>query len=126
MEALMIWGASAVTLGVNQTISRLVARPRPTDDLVQILRDLDTFSFPSGHVTYYVVFLGVLSFVSAGRMAPGPVRRVFHSTVVVALLAVGLSRIYLGAHWIGDVVAGYAIGAAVVGGTVAVSRHLRR
>ena len=126
IEALVMWGATLVTLGIDQTIGRLVARPRPTDDLVQTLRDLDGFSFPSGHVTYYVVFLGVLSYVSVRNIPPGPVRLILHTAVVIALLAVGLSRIYLGAHWIGDVVAGYAVGAAVVGGSIAVLRHWRR
>ena len=126
IELLVMCGAALVTSGVDQIIGRLVARPRPADDLVQILRELDGFSFPSGHVTYYVVFLGVLTYVSARDMPPGPVRLILHSAVLIALLAVGFSRIYLGAHWIGDVLAGYAVGAAVVAGSLAVLRRWRR
>ncbi len=42
------------------------------------------------------------------------------------LVAVGASRVYLGAHWSGDVVAGYALGAMIVAATVGLWRLWRR
>ena len=51
--SLVIWAAVVATALFSHTVNRMVARPRPADDLVHIFRDLDGFSFPSGHVTHY-------------------------------------------------------------------------
>ena len=120
--SLMIWVAVVVTAVSNYTVTRIVARPRPDGDLVQTFRDLDGFSFPSGHVMYYVVFLGTLAFITTQKMQPGASRWLIRASLVLALAAVGVSRIYLGAHWLGDVVAGYALGGLVAAGAVAIRR----
>jgi undecaprenyl-diphosphatase len=110
----LILAATSAGYVIRTALKMLIARPRPTDDLVQVIEQADGYSFPSGHVMHYVVFLGTLGFIVSTRMKPGVGRRVVQVAVVVALVAVGLSRIYLGAHWLGDVVAGYAFGAVVV------------
>ena len=81
-------------------------RTRP--DLWPALVTEKTASFPSGHATMTTVFFG------------GIVALVFHLTKnrraragalfagVMIVLAVGFTRIYLGAHWLTDVLAGYA------------------
>ena len=72
------------------------------------------YSFPSGHVIHYVVLLGALAFILSRAMKPGAARRLVYVAMALALMIVGLSRIYLGVHGLGDVIAGYAIGAVVV------------
>ena len=116
--SLLVLAVISVTGAVNHTVRVLVARPRPTDDLVEIVRELGGSSFPSGHVMHYVVMLGMLGFVSTQRM-PGTGRWLARGALVLPLVAIGVSRIYLGAHWPGDVVAGYAFGAAIAAGAVA-------
>ena len=116
--SLLVLAVISVTGAVNHTVRVLVARPRPADDLVEIVRELGGFSFPSGHVMYYVVVLGMLVFVSTQRM-PGTGRWLARGALVLPLVAIGVSRIYLGAHWPSDVVAGYAFGAAIAVGAVA-------
>ncbi len=106
--ALLI-GAVGVYAGV-QLLKAGVDRPRPARPLV----DTEGSSFPSGHAAYSTLWIGVA--VVAARVAPGLGRR---ATLVGAGLAiavvVGLSRVYLRAHYWSDVAAGWGLGAAVLG-----------
>ena len=115
---LLLLAVIVATAAVNHTVRILVARPRPADDLVEIVRELGGSSFPSGHVMYYVVVIGLLAFFSTQRMQPGRGRWLVRAAAVLPLAAIGVSRIYLGAHWLGDVVAGYAFGAGMAVGAV--------
>ena len=109
------------------TVKLVVARARPTADLVTIVRHATGYSFPSGHVVHYVVFFGALAYVChrclAGTAAYTGPRRMPDAvvrwtllalrTVCLALIAlVGVSRVFLGAHWPSDVAGGYLIGGA--------------
>jgi len=120
-EGGLILLATLVSSGVNLAVKEAVARPRPPADVAGVFGDLDGFSFPSGHVMHYVVFLGALAAVSTWNMKPGA-RWLIHLALVMALMAVGVSRIYLGAHWLGDVVGGYAFGAVVLAAFVGLWR----
>ncbi len=67
-----------------------------------------TFSYPSGHALGSMVLYGFLSYVFATiypRYA-----RVFYGVATLLIVAIGLSRLYLGVHWPTDIVAGYGIG----------------
>lgn len=77
------------------------------------MQQADSYAFPSGQVTHYAVFLGTLLFVTWISMRPTIAVRLFQGALVLTMAVVGLARIYLGAHWLGDVVAGYAFGAAL-------------
>jgi membrane protein DedA with SNARE-associated domain/membrane-associated phospholipid phosphatase len=93
-----------------------IDRPRPDSPLI----DVTGSSFPSGHAAYSVAFIAVA--VALRHAIPRLAGQA--AVVVVALVlaaAVGLSRVYLRAHHLSDVLAGWALGAAVfaVCGTVA-------
>lgn len=89
---------------LNSTIKHLVARPRPTAEHVLKLDLVDGFSFPSGHVAFYVCYFGFLAVVaSRGARAPR-MRRIITACALVPIGLVPISRIYLGAHWASDTV----------------------
>lgn len=95
-----------LALGLNQPTGRLVGEPRPYAALNHVLvlthRSSD-FSFPSDHA------------VMAGAVAAGVllVHRRLGLIALVAALLMALTRVYVGAHFPADVVAGLLLGAAV-------------
>ncbi len=84
-----------------------VGRPRPP--LALHLIGVSGAAFPSGHATLAVAFWGALALVlSSGRSVRTGVL-LWSAAGTIALL-VGLSRLYLGVHWLTDVLGGYALG----------------
>lgn len=94
---------------INTTLKLVISRPRPSADLgVHIYRNTVTQSFPSGHVTFYVCFFGFLFFVAFALLPRGSaLRRLALTITALPVLLVGLSRIYLGAHWPSDTLGAY-------------------
>jgi len=88
----------------------IVNRPRPSDDLVLVYKNLSDNSFPSSHVLVYTVLFGFLFFISLKQSKDSLVKYPLMIFSAVILTSIGLSRIYLGAHWASDVLGGYLLG----------------
>ena len=94
----------------NVIIKETIQRPRPTVDLVRVLHILDSYSFPSGHVMFYVGFFGFLWFLVYTLLKRSWLRTVLLVLLGVFIALVGASRIYLGQHWASDVLGAYLLG----------------
>ncbi|HSB09714.1 MAG TPA: phosphatase PAP2 family protein [Blastocatellia bacterium] len=103
---------SMVALGwvVNRLLKLFIGRPRPTDALVNVSGTFSHESFPSGHVVFFVEFFGFLLFLAYVLLKPGLLRRVSLIVLGLPIALVGLSRVYLGAHWPSDVAGAYLAG----------------
>jgi membrane-associated phospholipid phosphatase len=114
---------SALYVVVYTGINIVIARPRPTG-LAHTTPHLTGYSFPSGHVAFFV-WLGVLAIVLLARGLP----RILHigCWILVAAVIVGaaLSRIDVGAHWPSDVVGGLLVGVAWTSLSLALGRLTR-
>ena len=98
----------------------LIARPRPEGFLLEGYSLPPDFSFPSGHVVFYVVFFGLVAVYA--RYLPNLTslgRNILFTISGLLIGLVGLSRVYLGVHWPTDVIGGYLLGFAILGVLVA-------
>ena len=95
---------------INVWAKELIRRPRPAIDLVNVFRILDSYSFPSGHVMFYVGFFGFLWFLIFTLLRHSLPRMLLLGLLGSLILLVGLSRIYLGQHWASDVLGAYLLG----------------
>ena len=84
-----------------------------------------SYSFPSGHALCSFCFYGVLAGLLSKRTKALSWRIVIWTVAAILVIAIGLSRIYLGVHYPSDVIAGY-LAATVWVGTVIVLDHLRK
>jgi membrane-associated phospholipid phosphatase len=94
-------------------------RTRPTPFFGSLPR---TPSFPSGHALFSFCFYGVLAGLLAGRIRSLSARIAIWASATFLVLAIGLSRIYLGVHYPSDVVAGYLAATLWVGTMVFLDR----
>jgi membrane-associated phospholipid phosphatase len=87
----------------------VIARPRPSPELVHVLRPLSGFSFPSLFALRYAATFGFLAVLAALKSAG--VRRTALLMGCGALLILGFAaRVALGAHWPSDVIISYYLG----------------
>lgn len=118
LEALFILLTSSSNL-LNALVKRLIKRPRPTNELVTVARVINEPSFPSGHVMHYTNLFGLLTYLLATNWHSGRLRNALIVICSVLIICVGPSRVYLGAHWPSDVMAGYLYGGLWFGGVMA-------
>ena len=105
----------------------LVGRQRPTADLVGFAYRDDELSFPSGHVMFYVCFFGFLFFVAYAVLARGTnTRRVALALSALPVLLIGVSRVYLRAHWPSDTLGAYVLGGLWLWFSVELYRRWKR
>lgn len=93
-------GSVVLITAVNLLIWSIIDVPRPNHPEIKVYKELNLSSFPSGHTGTATIFWGMLT-------ALGHVPLVI--TVLVVLLVM-LSRLYLGVHYLGDVIGGLIIG----------------
>lgn len=93
-------------------LKTLIHRPRPDQGLA--LLPASGFSFPSGHTFICLAFYGLLACLAYRGVRSRALRAMIAAGVVVLTVAVGMSRIYLGAHWPTDVLGSFLLGSAWV------------
>ena len=118
LEAIFVLLTSSSGI-LNWIVKRLIKRPRPTSELVTVARVINEPSFPSGHVMQYVNLFGLLDYLLATNWRSGRLRNILLSISTAFIALVGPSRVYLGAHWPSDVMAGYIYGGLWFGGLMA-------
>lgn len=116
----MLLGTMAISAAITLGMKQAVARARPPTDLMLAPADL-TYSFPSGHTLNSTVLFGLLAGLVVARARTWGARSAAVLGWVAASVAVGLSRVYLGYHWMTDVLAGWSIALALLSAAVAVA-----
>jgi membrane-associated phospholipid phosphatase len=119
-QATLFVAFSALYVVVYTIVNIVIKRPRPTG-LAHTTSDLTGFSFPSGHVAFFV-WLGVLAVVLLARGLPRPLYAACWVVMVMLVIASALSRVYVGAHWPSDVIGGLLVGIAWVALSLSLGR----
>lgn len=106
LAAFIVFAAAQVFVPL---VKYVIQRPRP----VELLGGTESFSFPSAHATLAVVTFGLLAVLVSHAMGRWG-RAVVYAACGIAATAIAFSRLYLGAHWLSDVLGGLLFGTAMV------------
>jgi undecaprenyl-diphosphatase len=106
----MLTSAYAGAWVLSHTVKLLTHQPRPPAS--QAIGRFAGYAFPSGHATHAVVVFGMLAVLLATAACCWRRKAVLWVSVALLVGLIGASRLYLGAHWLTDVLGGYVLGAA--------------
>ncbi|WP_458781007.1 phosphatase PAP2 family protein [Arthrobacter sp. D3-16] len=123
----LVGGAALVSTTATTLGKRLVGRTRP--DHSEAVPPFETSpSFPSGHTLNTTVVIGVLVYIMCLQFQMLWARITAITTGAIFIIAMGLSRVFLGHHWMTDVMAGWFLGLAWVSMVILAHRlfHLIR
>ncbi|MCU1516043.1 MAG: PA-phosphatase [Pseudarthrobacter sp.] len=124
---ILVGGAAAVSTFATTVGKRLVGRTRP-DHAEAVPPYESSPSFPSGHTLNTTVVIGVLVYITCLQFEMLWARITAITAGAAFIIAMGLSRVFLGHHWLTDVMAGWFLGLAWVGMVILAHRlfHLLR
>lgn len=88
--------------------------PRPTTDHLRILETFDGTGYPSGHSMTVAMVAAMLVMIAWRYMSDVRMKWAMSGVAAVALILVGWSRVWSGAHWPSDVLGGWSYGVALV------------
>jgi undecaprenyl-diphosphatase len=108
---------SLALLFIGHELKQVVDRPRP--EYVLLGLEPESPGFPSGHSMYALIFGGLLIYL-AGQVIPSLLlKRWLQYCLAALILAMGVSRVYLGVHWPSDVIGGFLYGGLALAGLIA-------
>ncbi|MEO8378114.1 MAG: phosphatase PAP2 family protein [Acidobacteriota bacterium] len=107
------WAAYlSITTGIgallNLVLKSFFARTRP--DLAEALRGAHGYSFPSGHAMGSTIVFGAFGYLAIRILERWSHRAAALALACTLILAIAISRVYLGVHWISDIAAGISAG----------------
>ena len=100
-----------LAVGIGQAVLNILKvvfhRPRPKTEMFVF-----SYSFPSGHVFSATVIYGFCIYLTFRFIKNATVKCIAVTLLALLILLIGFSRVYLGVHWLSDVLAGYVTGFA--------------
>jgi len=101
------WVAAVAFGQLVATLFKLILqRPRPIPELYD---GISAFAFPSGHATMSMVVYGFLAVLIAHQFSALH-RWLAYALAALLITSIAVSRLYLGAHWLSDVLGGLSLG----------------
>jgi membrane-associated phospholipid phosphatase len=111
LEAIFMFMTTSNVL-LDYVLKDIIHRARPfpiTENITGIIQSIDQYSYPSGHVLFFVIFFGFFAYLAWIHFT-GWMRRIAITICAILIILIGPSRVFLGAHWASDVVGSYIIG----------------
>lgn len=91
---------------INQALKFIFQRERPNG---YRLIEMTGYSFPSGHAMVSMAFYGLLIYIIHKKVKNKSLKILLITLNITIIILVGISRIYLGVHYLSDVITGYLI-----------------
>lgn len=91
---------------INQLLKIIFQRERP---IGYRLIKMGGYSFPSGHAMVSMAFYGLLIYIIDKVVHNKKLKILLISLNVVLIILIGISRVYLGVHYLSDVITGYSV-----------------
>jgi len=117
-QAYLLALTSIVTAAIIKILKNIIQAPRPTTMLIQETG----YSFPSGHATFSIIFLGLITYIF---IKP---KYKIHATIISTILVIiiSLSRLQLQAHHPIDIFAGLIIGSIILTASILLHKKLTK
>jgi undecaprenyl-diphosphatase len=124
IHLIALWISMGGASGMVWLVKHLVARPRP--EFVAVYHETG-FSFPSGHAMFAAVLGGWIIFFIWHEVREWALKVNITFFVIILMMLIGFSRLYLGVHYLSDVVGGFSVGLIWLGIGIGVQKMwLRR
>lgn len=91
---------------INQILKILFRRERP---IGYRIIEMNGYSFPSGHAMVSMAFYGLLIYIIYKMVKNKTLRNLLIFLNIIIIVLIGISRVYLGVHYLSDVLTGYSI-----------------
>ena len=117
---LQVVGSLAAVSALTGWIKPVIDRPRPPADLA--LMDVGGSAMPSSHALITSAF--VVAIVMAEWWRSDSLRRAVAVVGAVGCLVIGMAMVYMGAHWVTDVLVGWALGVGLTWPLMLVARRV--
>lgn len=125
-DPLLLIGAMLTATAISTLIKAVVARPRPPEGLMTVPGVESSFSFPSGHTIGAATLVLVSGYLVWSRRRSRAVAIVWTTTALAVTALVAFSRLYLGYHFVTDVLAAICLAVAVLGAVMMIHRWSER
>ncbi len=97
---------------LNISLKLAISRARPP--ISNMIQKASGYSFPSGHSMCSMAFFGTIFYFIYLYVKPSKVKNIILIFLPILILLIGISRIYLGAHYFSDVLAGFSLGFSIL------------
>lgn len=117
MYLLILWLTLAGSTTLIVCTKAFFQRSRP-EDFLPIVQET-SYSFPSGHATIAVIVFGFLAYLFVRENHAWILKLCAIAVALVMIAFMDMSRLYLGVHYMSDVLAGNALGFGILFGSIA-------
>lgn len=122
---LLLFGATGLAAATSIILKIVIGNGRPP--IKDMIKPFETdYSFPSGHTIGTVVLLLVISYLVCSRHPTGFRLFICSSITILGIAIIASSRLYLGYHWVTDVVASVGLGLIILAIAIVIDRLVVR
>ena len=115
--------STVLAASLNALLKLAFTRPRP--DILRLIAETD-FSFPSGHAMINMALYGAIVILAWRFLQTKRMKIAITAGLTILVFAIGFTRVYLGVHYITDVIAGWCLGLAFAVGVILVFDEIKR